>query len=190
MAFSTLSRETDRIGPAPEYARGASEMRRKDLPRGTMGYTHYFPGLRATAEVLADADQIISASDVTICGPNGQGLPVLNETRGIRLNGFKAAGESHETFHLRGTDPPRYPAMNDFCKTENQPYDQVVTAILIAAAVRTFDSRTGVVKSDGRWDNWAAGMQLYERAVRLLTDQEKLALELDLERMRPDPPQH
>ncbi len=152
-----------------------------------MGYTHYFPGLRATVDVLADAGKIISASAVTICGPNGQGLPVMNETTGIRLNGFEAAGESYETFHLRGTDPSRYPDMNDFCKTENKPYDQVVTAILIAAAVRTFDSRTGVVKSDGRWDNWAAGVHLYERAVRLLTDQEKLALELDLEDMRPDP---
>jgi hypothetical protein len=152
-----------------------------------MGYTHYFPGLRATAEVLADAGKIISASAVTICGPNGQGLPLMNETKGIRLNGSEAAGESHETFHLRGTEVPRYPEMDDFCKTENKPYDQVVTAILIAAAVRTYGFRTGVVKSDGRWDNWAAGMHLYERAVRLLADQEKLALELDLERMRPDP---
>ncbi|MFF1253712.1 hypothetical protein ACFVYC_14610 [Pseudarthrobacter sp. NPDC058329] len=152
-----------------------------------MGYTHYFPGLRATVEVLADAGKILDASAVTICGPNGQGLPVMNETTGIRLNGFEAAGESYETFHLRGTDPARYPDMNDFCETENKPYDQVVTAILIAAAVRAFDFKTGVVKSDGRWDNWAAGRQLYEQAVRLLTDQEKLALELDLERMRPDP---
>lgn len=40
-----------------------------------MGYTHthYFPGLRATAEVLA-AGKIIDASAGTICGPNGQGL--------------------------------------------------------------------------------------------------------------------
>lgn len=152
-----------------------------------MGYTHYFPGLRATPGVIADARKIIAASSVTICGPNGEGLPATSETQGIRLNGDKAGGESYETFHLRGTDMPRHPAMTDFCKTENQPYDEVVTAILIAAAVRAFDSTTGVVTSDGRWDNWAAGLELYERAVRLLTDQEKLALELDVERMRPEP---
>lgn len=152
-----------------------------------MGYTHYFRGLRATAEVIADAGRLIAASAVTICGPNGQGIPSLTEEQGIRLNGDKAVGESYETFHLRGTDMPRYPSMTDFCKTEKQPYDEVVTAILIAAAVREFESRTGVVKSDGRWDNWTAGLQLYEQAIRALSEEEKLALELDVERMRPDP---
>ncbi|MDE8670875.1 hypothetical protein PY310_20090 [Pseudarthrobacter sp. H3Y2-7] len=152
-----------------------------------MGYTHDFPGLKATPAVIEDARRLIAASAVTICGPNGQGLPVSTEKQGIRLNGDKAVGESYDTFHLRGTDMPRYPAVPDFCKTENQPYDEVVTAILIAAAVREFESKTGVVKSDGRWDNWAAGLQLYERAIRRLTDEEKLALELDVERMRPDP---
>lgn len=44
-----------------------------------MGYTHYFPDLTATAEVIADARKIIDASGVTICGPKGQGLPILDE---------------------------------------------------------------------------------------------------------------
>lgn len=57
-----------------------------------MGYTHYFPGLTATAGVLADASLIIDASPVTICGPDGQELPILNEAEVIRLNGFEAAG--------------------------------------------------------------------------------------------------
>jgi hypothetical protein len=151
-----------------------------------MGYTHYFEGLTATPEVLEDARRIIEASTVTVCGPRGQGLPILNETDGIRLNGFEAAGEAYETFHLRGTQEPKYPATAWFCKTENRPYDEVVTAILIAAAVRTLASATGIVTSDGEWDNWAAGVELFERAVRPLTDEEKLALELDVERMRPD----
>lgn len=30
-----------------------------------MGYTHYFPGMAATAEVIADAKNITSASPVT-----------------------------------------------------------------------------------------------------------------------------
>jgi hypothetical protein len=150
-----------------------------------MGYTHYFPGLTATAEVIEDALKIIDASSATICGPDGQGLPILNEAEGIRLNGFEAAGEAYETFHLGGTDEPPYPDMWTFCKTENRPYDVVVTAILIAAAVRALDSPAGSVRSDGLWDNWAAGVELYEAAVRPLTEDEKIALELDVESMRP-----
>ena len=151
-----------------------------------MGYSHYFPGLTATPEVIDDARKIIEASPVTICGPKGQGLPILDEAEGIRLNGFRAAGEACETFHLRGTKEPHYPDMWTFCKTEQKPYDEVVTAILIAAAVRALDLTTGSVRSDGQWDNWAAGVALFEQAVRPLTEDEKLALELDVEAMRPE----
>lgn len=77
--------------------------------------------------------------------------------------------------------------MTDFCKTENQPNDEVVTAVLIAAAVPAYDSTTGVVSNDGRWGNGAAGLELYEQAIWLLTDQEKLTLELHVEWMRPEP---
>jgi hypothetical protein len=152
-----------------------------------MGYTHYFPGLTATAEVIEDARKIIDAASVTICGPDGQGLPILNEEDGIRLNGFEAAGEAYETFHLRGNKAPAYPDMWTFCKTEEKPYDVVVTAILIAAAVRSMGSSEGRLRSDGRWDNWAAGVVLFEEAVRPLTEDEKIALELDVEAMRPTP---
>lgn len=152
-----------------------------------MGYTHYFPDLRATADVITDARKIIDSSTVTICGPKGQGLPILNAVEGIRLNGFEAAGEAHETVHLRGTDAPPYPDMWTFCTTAGKPYDVVVTAILIAAAVRSLDTTTGAVRSDGRWDNWAAGVELFEKAVRPLTEDEKIALELDVEAMRPSP---
>lgn len=155
-----------------------------------MGYTHYFPGLAAAADIIADARKIIDASAVTICGPDGQGPPILNEEDGIRLNGFKAAGEAYETFHLRGTKAPPYPDMCSFCTTENRPYDVVVTAILIAAAVRSLDSATGTIRSDGRWDNWASGVNLFEEAVRPLTVHEKISLELDVEAMRPAPTPH
>jgi hypothetical protein len=55
------------------------------------------------------------------------------------------------------------------------------------AAVRSLDSTTGAVRSDGRWDNRAAGIKLFEKAVRPLTEDEKIALELDVERMTPNP---
>jgi hypothetical protein len=150
-----------------------------------MGYTHYFPGLTATPEVIDDARKIIESSGVTICGPKGQGLPILDEEEGIRLNGFRMAGEASDTFHLRGRKEPHYPEMWTFCKTDQRPYDEVVTAILIAAAVRAMDLPTGSVRSDGRWDNWASGVALFEKAVRPLTLDEQIALELDVENMRP-----
>ena len=59
-----------------------------------------------------------------------------------------------ETFHLRGTDEPPYPGTGNFCTTDGKSYDVVVTAILIAVAVRA----EGSVRSDGRWDDWAAGV--------------------------------
>jgi hypothetical protein len=150
-----------------------------------MGYTHYFAGLTATAAVIADARKIIEASPVTICGPLGQGLPVLDEADGIWLNGFEAADEDYETFHLRGTDEPEHPGLSAFCKTDHRPYDVVVTAILIAATVRSLNESQGQFRSDGNWSNWAAGVDLYEQAVRQLTVDEKIALELDVESMRP-----
>jgi hypothetical protein len=146
-----------------------------------MGYTHYFDGLTATAEVIADARKIIDASPVTICGPGGQGLPRMDEKEGIWLNGFEAADEDYETFFLRGSDEPEHPELGAFCKTEHRPYDVVVTAILISAAIHA--GRT--VQSDGRWSKWTAGVELFERAVRPFTEDEKIALELDVEGMRP-----
>jgi hypothetical protein len=146
-----------------------------------MGYTHYFEGLTATAEVIADAKKIIDASSVTVCGPGGQGLPWMDEKEGIWLNGFEAADEDYETFFLRGSNEPEHPELGAFCKTEHRPYDVVVTAILISAAVHAGSQ----VRSDGHWSNWAAGVELFEKAVRPLTADEKLALELDVEAMRP-----
>lgn len=146
-----------------------------------MGSTHYFEGLTATSAVISDAKKIIDATTVTICGPGGQGLPWMDEKEGIWLNGFEAADEDYETFFLRGTDEPEHPELRAFCKTEHRPYDVVVTAILISAAAHA----GGDVRSDGQWSNWSAGVALFEKAVRPLTADEKLALELDVEAMRP-----
>ncbi|MDQ0769400.1 hypothetical protein QF031_002149 [Pseudarthrobacter defluvii] len=146
-----------------------------------MGYTHYFRGLIATPQVIAEAAKIIEASGVTVCGPRGEGLPVLIEAHGIKLNGFAAAGEAYETFSLPSANAAGSGHHAWFCKTENKPYDVVVTAILTAAALH----RPGVLRSDGRWENWTAGLALYEKSVRFLPQDQKIALELDIEAMRP-----
>ena len=147
-----------------------------------MGYTHYYRGLTATLVLVAEARKIIEASDVTICGPRGEGLPVINETNGIRLNGFAAAGEAYETFSLRSTTGPVRPYRAWFCTTDRKPYDVVVTAILTAAAIHN----PGTLRSDGHWNNWTTGIALYETAVKPLTPDQKIALELDIEAMRPE----
>ena len=147
-----------------------------------MGYTHYYRGLTATPVVVADDRKIIDASGVTICGPRGEGLPVISETHGIRLNGFAAAGEAYATFSLPGTTGLARPYRAWFCTTERKPYDVVVTAILTAAAVQN----PGTLRSDGHWNNWTSGIALYETAVQPLTPDQKIALELDIEAMRPE----
>ncbi|MBG0738969.1 hypothetical protein IV500_05970 [Paeniglutamicibacter antarcticus] len=70
--------------------------------------------------------------------------------------------------------------------TEQKPYDEVVTAIPIPAAVRLLASE-GRVRSDGRWDNWAVCGALFGKTVRPLTEDEKIALELDIKAIRPEP---
>ncbi|BCW78292.1 hypothetical protein NicSoilC5_03110 [Arthrobacter sp. NicSoilC5] len=101
-----------------------------------MGYTHYYRGLTATPVVVADDRKIIDASGVTICGPRGEGLPILSETHGIRLNGFAAAGEAYATFTVLGLAGFARATPAWFCTTDRKPYDVVVTAILTAAAIR------------------------------------------------------
>lgn len=146
-----------------------------------MGYTHCYRGLTATPTVVADARKIVDASGVTICGPRGEGLPVLSETHGIRLNGFTAAGEAYATFNLPAANNSgqRTPAW--FCTTDRGPYDVVVKAILTAAAVHN----PGLLRSDGDRHNWTPGITLYETAVQSLTPDQMLALELDVEDIRP-----
>lgn len=147
-----------------------------------MGYTHYFRGLTATPKVVTEARKIIEASGVTICGPRGEGLPVLSDTHGIKLNGSAAAREAYSTFSLPNATGPRHPNPAWFCTTENKPYDLVVTAILTAAALHN----PGILRSDGHWENWTAGIALYEKAVQPLTPDQKITLELDIEAMRPN----
>ena len=90
------------------------------------------------------------------------GLPDHERGRRKPPDGFEAAGEAYKTFHLRGTKDPKYRGTSEFCKTENRPYDEAVTAILTAPTVHATGSTTGAVRSEGRWDKWLAGVELFE----------------------------
>jgi hypothetical protein len=49
----------------------------------------------------------------------------------------------------------------NFCKTGGFPYDEVVTAVLIAAR-DCFPPAVLAIGTDGEWEEWAAGAKLYE----------------------------
>ena len=145
--------------------------------------THYFPGARVTEQVIADATDIIVLSPVSVVGPDGTGEPITNMTDGILFNGERLFGEDYETFHLLGTDR-EHEQTSWFCKTEGHPYDEVVIACLVSLHVRT-----GLpISSDASWEGWSLGVSLFERAVRRLSEDERLSLEMHISRLHPDEP--
>ena len=120
-----------------------------------MGYTHYwtsrvFTGKEwsqltsATAGIIARARQ----SGIEIAGHQGEGAPIIDDR--IVFNGVGKA--SCEPFVLGRT------ASRGFCKTNWQPYDAVVVAVLIAA------ESTGALTwtSDGKPADHEAGKKLAE----------------------------
>jgi hypothetical protein len=84
----------------------------------------------------------------------GTGEPEVTSTR-IALNGDGDA-LSGERFVLGDGAVPA----DGFVKTSILPYDDVVTAILVAACVRTGQAS----ESDGTFADWAPGIALYEQA--------------------------
>lgn len=139
-----------------------------------MGYTHRLENSTATPAVISDACSIIDASGIAIHGPDGTGSPELTVEDGIWLNGSEALDEDYETFHLPGTNGTDDTGLDNFCKTGRRPYDTVIAAILVSALVRNGQAFT----SDGQWSDWAAGVELFERAIRPLTADERIAVEM------------
>lgn len=139
-----------------------------------MGYTHRSIDSTATPAVIADACAIIDAAGIAICGPDGTGTPELTAEDGIWLNGSEALGEDYETFHLPGTDGADGTGLDSFCKTGRRPYDTVVAAIYISAAVRNGQR----FETDGTWEDWADAVELFGKAVRPLSGDELLMLEM------------
>lgn len=145
-----------------------------------MGLTHYFRGARVTEQVIADVTDIIVLSPVSIVGPDGTGDPITDMDLGIMLNGEQVFDDHCETLHLLGSDRT-HEDISWFCKTEGKPYDEVVIASLVSLNVRT-----GLpLRSDASWEDWALGVSLFERAVRQLTADERLGLEMMIRGMVP-----
>jgi len=146
-----------------------------------MGYTHYacrpvknagsayfYGKLALDAKKLCD---YANANGIRIRNGEGLGEPEFTEFS-FSINGdaegFSEDGRdlAHETFHWAGipTHPKHRedePEFFSFCKTAYKPYDAVVTAILIRAK-HIYGSCVSI-SSDGNWQDWQAGRELYER---------------------------
>lgn len=111
-----------------------------------MGYTHYWtPGTHdSLGLVVNDTRKILAATTVPLAGWDGTGEPEVTKER-ISLNG--ADPDDCETFMLVPNGEW------DFCKTAHRPYDEVVTAILVAAWIRGALQK---LSSDGYLEEWGA----------------------------------
>lgn len=155
-----------------------------------MGYSHSWHGITPNADLAALTERMIAESGITICGPLGRGEPVITATE-IKFNGDETKDNDYESFWL-DTEEIAAEAEEDkllddgeepldfFCKTGRRPYDAVVTGVLVAAFLQ---DTTGAVRigSDGSYDEWAAGIFLYERATgQKLTPGQRVNLKVAL----------
>ena len=146
-----------------------------------MGYTHYtcrpvknagsayfYGKLALDAKKLCD---YANANGIRIRNGEGVGEPEFTEFS-FSINGdaeaFSDDGRdlAHETFYWAGipTHPNHRegePEFFSFCKTNYKPYDAVITAILIRAK-HIYGSCVSI-SSDGNWQDWQAGRELYEQ---------------------------
>ena len=146
-----------------------------------MGYTHYWRRPRKNAgsaymfgQLALDAKKIIQQAEregIRIRDAYGENEPEFNEAR-FGINGdasaFSDGGRdlAHESFIWEGIPTVSEwrkdePNTFDFCKTAYKPYDAVVTAVLIRAK-HIYGSCVSI-SSDGEWQEWQAGRELYER---------------------------
>jgi hypothetical protein len=145
-----------------------------------MGYTHYFYR-HVTKSSDADLYEVFASQahrilrkaekwGIQLADKYGDNLGKWEiDSERISFNGY--GPESHETFSWPRQAPERMDFMTsqpedfafDFCKTSRKPYDAVVTALLILANDIYGDAVR--ISSDGDWQDWEKGAELYERAL-------------------------
>lgn len=144
-----------------------------------MGYTNYYRGAVATAEIAEDARKIIEtaqADGIGIFGPLGTGEPIITATE-IEFNGDASQDLDHETFGLytEGHEMFGHP-LAWFTKTARKPYDAAVVAVLISANLRSGQETTCDNARDADSEEIVNGINLFEKAVRPLTDAERKSI--------------
>lgn len=132
-----------------------------------MGYTHYWdrkPTANYDEEYAAFSGvvkQLIVAAEsrgIIVADGSGEieGGWIVDDDK-IVFNGFDK--QSYETFWFGRIYPARGLAFN-FTKTARLPYDALVTACLLA--IKDASGQKISVFSDGNWDEWIEGRELYE----------------------------
>ena len=139
-----------------------------------MGYTHYWNrhdhtgattharahAREAYGRLVLDAQRICRQAmenGIVICGGDGEGEPEFTEGY-FALNGTILNDEWHESMVWEAIPSD---GVFTFCKTAYKPYDAVVTAILLRAKYHYGELVS--VRSDGTWDEWLAGRELYRQ---------------------------
>lgn len=133
------------------------------------GYSHYWrwhtsqPDPAALARCRADMDRIVLARR-EILEPRTFRIPFgdAGEVEVLALNG--KGDDAHESFGFPlapfTADDPSF----QFVKTLGKPYDEVVTACLIVAR-DCFGHDVLTIQSDGDWQAWSPGANLYEKVL-------------------------
>lgn len=143
-----------------------------------MGYTHYFPRLRAISDVewggiTADIRKLLdnlpahsqsaggyyATAPLAVALEDGDPLPPQVDTQYIIFNGTGGDDLGHETFFVDRESRDEYkrnradiPFGFDFCKTERKPYD-----LLVCAALAVMQDRAPGgwrIGSDGDLSDW------------------------------------
>jgi len=124
-----------------------------------MGYTHYW---RINGAMNAEVFAIFSRECEVLAKVSG--IPIANGAGEIgtipefskELVSFNGIGkDSHETFYFNITGEGF-----NFCKTQEKPYDELVTACLIL--LKYYFSFVEV-SSDGDKEDWQKGVQLFRK---------------------------
>jgi hypothetical protein len=128
------------------------------------GYTHYYtwkksPNDASLKACIADMNRLIEARKSILVSPDLRdsipGSPKLNSTN-VDFNGIGDHACEPFVFPFVFSDRRSF----NFCKTEGEPYDEVVTACLIVARDH-FPAGVLEIKSDGAWEDWKNGAKLY-----------------------------
>lgn len=127
-----------------------------------MGYTHYWrlanisQHSKRWSRAVSDMTAITRKSPVPLGGAAGLNKPAISSTE-ILFNGDAKTGHDFETFYFPGE------IGFNFTKTNQKPYDVVVTACLAVAKDVLGDAID--VSSDGDASDWDAGVELAKQVL-------------------------
>jgi hypothetical protein len=136
-----------------------------------MGYSHYIGFNKSEKSekqfktVLTDCTKIMAnKGDIGIFGEDGTGEPTFSDDA-IIFNGDDSKGLHCEPLFII---PKK--SFKDFCKTERNPYDLIVCAVIISLANRL----TGFTfTTDGDMGEWQEVLDFYELHVAKLSKVKK-----------------